>query len=367
MSLPPIEPMEEPIKILLIEDDEDDYIIVREVLTGIQPNLYEIEWVRTYGEALEYIERREHDLYLLDYRLGDYTGLELLEEARRRGYRIPFIFLTGQGGYETDIEAMKRGAYDYLEKETLNPLVLERSIRYALDRWNAEERLQRSEQELRFLSSRLLTAQEDERKRIAMELHDSICQSIAAMKIIIENTWDLVEADSPAHRSLAKLSEMSVYTLNEIRGIISDLRPSVLDNLGIAAAVSWVCRQFHTTYREIELEEEVNISEREVPESIKLTIYRVLQECLNNIAKHSQANRASVSLNKNGSGIELSVRDNGKGIVSRQSGKKDSNSGGIGLVSMRERVEFSGGIFSISSSKETGTIIKAVWPRKELP
>lgn len=131
------------IRVLLVEDDEDDYILTKSLLSEINLGSYKIDWVRTYEAALEKLAGDGYDVCLLDFHLGAHTGLELLREARARNYDIPIILLTGQGDQETDVEAMRAGAADYLIKGELNSSVLERSIRYSLEhKRNEQERLQ---------------------------------------------------------------------------------------------------------------------------------------------------------------------------------------------------------------------------------
>lgn len=129
------------IKILLVDDDEDDYIIARELFSEISTWKSELDWVKTYDEALETIQTRQHDVYLFDYRLGsgEYTGLRLLHETISRGCKSPIIILTGQGDYRVDMEAIRKGASDYLIKGQLNSSLLEKSIRHAIERKRAEE------------------------------------------------------------------------------------------------------------------------------------------------------------------------------------------------------------------------------------
>ncbi|MDP9426957.1 MAG: response regulator, partial [Actinomycetota bacterium] len=122
-------PEKELLRVLLVEDDEDDYVIIRELLSEIEG--LELEWVSSYEEALGAIGREEHDVCLLDYRLGDRSGLDLLRAASERGHKTPMILLTGQGDRELDLEAMQAGAADYLVKGQIDAPLLERSIRYA--------------------------------------------------------------------------------------------------------------------------------------------------------------------------------------------------------------------------------------------
>jgi light-regulated signal transduction histidine kinase (bacteriophytochrome) len=146
---------ESPLRILLIDDDEDSLVITRELLSQIAHGSHTIEWVDTYEAGLDRLLQAQHDVYLLDYRLGARNGMELLREALDAGCRAPIIMLTGQGDHEIDLEAMQAGAMDYLVKDEINAALLERSIRHATERQRllnalqqAADDLQRSNREL---------------------------------------------------------------------------------------------------------------------------------------------------------------------------------------------------------------------------
>ncbi|MDQ3686899.1 MAG: diguanylate cyclase, partial [Acidobacteriota bacterium] len=139
-----------PIRALLVDDDEDDYVMTREMLSEVKGEVFRLDWISSYHDALEAIRRGEHDVYLLDYRLGGHNGLDILREARGDGCGAPMILLTGQGDDAVDVEAMKAGASDYLVKGQIESSLLGRSIRYAIERAQAlgalretEERYQR--------------------------------------------------------------------------------------------------------------------------------------------------------------------------------------------------------------------------------
>jgi signal transduction histidine kinase len=129
------------LRVFLADDDQDDYVLTRDLLHGIERHRVDLDWAPTYQEALEAVERNEHDLYLFDYHLGQADGLELLRAALAKGCKAPIILLTGQEDWEIDVQAMKSGAADYLVKGDLHSKLLERSIRYALERKQAEEKL----------------------------------------------------------------------------------------------------------------------------------------------------------------------------------------------------------------------------------
>lgn len=135
-----------PLHVLLIDDDEDDYVVTRDMLSEIDGSVFKLDWVKTYGEALEAIRNNQHEVYLLDYRLGERNGLELLRETLGDRHRPPIILLTGQGDREVDFEAMRAGAADYLVKSQLEPALLGRSVRYAVGRSQALQALRKSEE-----------------------------------------------------------------------------------------------------------------------------------------------------------------------------------------------------------------------------
>lgn len=122
-----------PIRVLLVDDDEDEYIITRRIISEIVGRKHLLDWAATYDEGLERIIEGQHDIYLIDYRLDERTGLDLLKEAIGHGCTQPMILLTGQEDREVDIEAMKSGAWDYLVKGRIDAAVLERAIRYTLE------------------------------------------------------------------------------------------------------------------------------------------------------------------------------------------------------------------------------------------
>lgn len=121
-------------KILLIEDDQDDFILTRDLLSEVDGGHYHLDWVRTYNDGLKQIEAAAHDIYLIDYRLGTEDGLQLLRQAIQSGSQAPIIMLTGQTDRDIDLAAMQAGAADYLIKGRIDGQLLDRAIRYAQER-----------------------------------------------------------------------------------------------------------------------------------------------------------------------------------------------------------------------------------------
>ena len=216
------------IRVILIEDDEDDYVLVRDLLAEVSHVDYEVEWASGFEQALAAFDGPAHDACLLDYRLGERSGVDLLYEAMGREYRVPIIFLTGQGDYEVDAQALKAGAVDFLTKGEISGPLLDRSIRYAIRQRQVLENLRESEGRCRLLSSELLSAQETERRNIAREIHDSIGQTLAAARFLAGNALqqigrgDGAEAAATLERIVAILGTIT----DETRRIQMDLRPS---------------------------------------------------------------------------------------------------------------------------------------------
>ena len=137
------------IRVLLIEDEETDYLLTRRMLSSVESQSFDLEWANSWQAGVDAIRRCGHDICLLDFRIGGGDGLELLKESRDIGCKAPVILLTGIGDYRLDIEAMELGASDFLVKDKITPELLERAIRYSLAQSRSLEQLQGQRDELR--------------------------------------------------------------------------------------------------------------------------------------------------------------------------------------------------------------------------
>ena len=231
------------------------------------------------------------------------------------------------------------------------------------ERLRVEFELRESENRLRELSTALLSAQERERKLIAQEIHDSLGASLAATKFKVETVLTEMGDGNPQIRvALASVIPIVQGTIEEARRIQMSLRPSMLDDLGILPTINWSCRQFESIYPAIRITKEIDIEEDEVPKSLKIVIYRILQEALNNIAKHSKTSVVLLFLRKTDQAIQLEIRDRGQGFNSEEAHSRKGATRGLGLDSMKERTELSGGSLDIESAEGKGTTIFASWP-----
>lgn len=230
------------------------------------------------------------------------------------------------------------------------------------ERKQAENALRESEQQLRNLSAKLLSAQEEERRRIARELHDSLGSSLTAIKMGLEKTRGELEQDGARSQLLDAPIGWTRLMIDEIRRLMTELRPPVIDDMGIIAALQWFFRQYRTTYPEIHVEVQIGIEEQDIPEPLRIVIFRITQEAFHNIAKYSNAEYVDFALIKRDNAIILTIEDNGDGFDLETVLSQVGDGQGLGLTSMKERAELSGGSFTIRSVPGTGTVLSAEWP-----
>lgn len=225
-----------------------------------------------------------------------------------------------------------------------------------------EDALRQSEGRLRDLSAKLLSAQEDERKSLAREIHDSLGSSLTAIKLSLELTLSQMQGEQALKEHLETAVSWTQHAIEEARRITTDLRPSTLDDMGLLPTLDWFFRQYRCAYPGIHIESTTLLEESDIPQTLKTVIFRIVQEAFHNIGKYSGAEYVDLSLLRTDHSIELTIEDNGDGfdLEAVLSGK--NRGGGLGLTSMRERTELSGGSFEIISVIGMGTVIRATWP-----
>ncbi|MDR3557071.1 MAG: PAS domain S-box protein [Syntrophobacteraceae bacterium] len=222
--------------------------------------------------------------------------------------------------------------------------------------------LKSANEKLRRVPSMLIEAQESERQRLAMELHDSVGQTIAALKYRIEHVMACMEKEK-CPKALLLLHEFVPVlqrSLDETRAIYMGLKPTILAEHGILATLEWYRRELLELYPQQHIELETKIEEADIPEDLKIAIFRIAQEALNNSFKHGRPEWVDVRLASNGGAIDLEISDDGIGMdIDYITGSPAAKS--LGLIGMRERTELTGGEFSIKSIPNEGTMVKAVW------
>jgi signal transduction histidine kinase len=219
------------------------------------------------------------------------------------------------------------------------------------------------ELQLALLSQQLIQAQEKERRRISQELHDSVGQSLTAIKYSLERTAELQRQTKheDARDLLIRTISRVRQTISEIRSIAMDLRPSVLDDLGVASALGWLCREFAETYAQFDVEAQITASDSDIPDRLVTTIFRCAQELLNNVAKHSKARHVSVRLFREPTNVTLTISDDGIGMPEPDS--SGSFGMGHGIRNLRERAQMTGGMMVVAGQDGVGgTQVRLDWP-----
>jgi len=228
-------------------------------------------------------------------------------------------------------------------------------------RESAEEALRQSRNELELLSQQLIQAQESERRRIARELHDSVGPSLSAIKYSLERGTELHRQSR--HADTRPLLERTIQLVRaaiaDVHSIAMDLRPPVLDDLGVATALEWLSREFGETYGHIGVHIRIDAADSDIPPHLATTIFRCAQELLNNVAKHSKAQHVSVTLSRDPNRLTLIVCDDGIGLP--QPSSSGSFGTGHGIRNLRERAQMTGGKLTLSADQGCGTLARLDW------
>lgn len=234
-----------------------------------------------------------------------------------------------------------------------------------IERRRISDALTLSQERLKRLSMRTLTILEADRQTISKELHDSIGASLAAIKFSLEGKEiKRVQNQGRLEDSLEQEIAYLLAAIKETKRISANLRPTILDDLGLMATIQWYLRQFQSSYGTIRIHYTTEISEADVPEAMKIVIYRMIQEGLTNAEKHSQAASVHLAMGfaEQNQVISLRIEDDGRGFDVQEALSRKDPLSGYGLIAMRERCEIFGGSFSIESETGKGTRINATLP-----
>jgi len=341
-------------KILVVDDEPKSLYALQQLLSQLEQNLM---IAQSGEEALRLALKNDFAVILLDVRMPGIDGFETarLIRARERSSQTPIIFLTAAAdemasmfrGYEV-------GAVDYLMKPVV-PEVLKSKVAVFVELHRKSERLRESEDKLRRLAAHLISIREEERAHIAREIHDELGQVLTGLKM--EVGWLAKRLTDPEliekTESMGKLIDSTVQT---VRKIATGLRPEMLDDMGLIAAVGWQAKEFQkrTGIRcRVKLPPEVKLDI-----DVSTTMFRIFQEILTNVARHSRATRVDIELEVGAERVALDVADNGVGISDGDMGGKKS----LGLLGMHERALLFGGDVKISGSASHGTRVSVSIP-----
>jgi signal transduction histidine kinase len=348
----------EALRIVLLEDTEPDAELIHQTLvdSGMNFSMITVDSIEEFEVA---ISREPPNIILSDYWLPTFDGGMALEIAKQLAPDVPFIFVTGILGEEVVIEMLKKGATDYVLKTRLARLVpaMNRALRETEQRrghQKAQEKLRRSYDQLRLLTGHLQFVREEERTRIAREVHDELGQALTGLKIDLSWISGKVGGDRGLQRKIKAMSADVDETIQAVRRIATEMRPGVLDSLGLAAAIEWQTMDFQERTG-ITCEVKIEVKEAIWDREFSTICFRIFQETITNIIRHANATRVAVRLAQVDHELVLTVRDNGRGITEKEIIHPKS----IGLVGMRERVAQIGGqvfFFGVPSRGTTVTM-----------
>ena len=342
-------------KILVVDDEPKSLYALQELLSSLGQNLM---IAQSGEEALKLALKHDFAVILLDVRMPGIDGFETAKmiRGRERSKQTPIIFLTAQAD---EMNSMFRGyavgAVDYLMKPVV-PEVLKSKVAIFVELHMKSERLRESEDKLRRLAAHLISVREEERAHIAREIHDELGQVLTGIKM--EVGWLAKRLKEPAllekTDSMSKLIDSTVQT---VRMIATGLRPEMLDDMGLIAAVGWQAKDFQKRTG-------IRCRTKLPPEGTKLdldvstTAFRIFQEILTNVARHSRATRVDIDLTVTEELLKLEVADNGVGIPNSDLNGRKS----LGLLGMQERALLFGGEVRISGTPGHGTSVSVQIP-----
>jgi signal transduction histidine kinase len=366
---------------VLIADDNSD---MRQYLARLLSEQYEVETVADGQAALQAAQRRTPDLIVSDVMMPILDGFELLKALRadEQTRTIPVILLSARAGEESRVEGVQAGADDYLVKPfsarellarvsgrlEIAWLQRERELQLRVSQAELEQKVQErtrellnASEELRELSARILQAQDEDRRRIARELHDGAGQLLAALGMEASNLAS--EGDRLSSRAAASLKniESLIAQMNtDIRTMSHLLYPPLLDAVGLQSAL----KDYVSGFAErsgipvsLDLPEAIERLDRDY----EVSLFRIVQECLTNIHRHSGSKTASIRILRNDGALVLEVRDEGRGMPAERLSEIQSRGSGVGIRGMRERTLQLSGTMSIESDG-SGTRIRVVIP-----
>jgi signal transduction histidine kinase len=345
-----------PSKILIVEDE---IIVARDIAYQLQALGYEVVGMVGQGEqALPLAEQLRPDLVLMDIQLaGAMDGVTAAQWIRNH-LALPVVFLTAFSADEVIERAKLTEPFGYILKP-FTDRELGTVLAMALYKHQAESRLQTNTRQLKALSQRVLEAQESERRRVAIELHDELGQSLTAIKINLQ-LGERFKDQAPPDLYSENLRIVE-DALHQVRRLATGLRPSMLDDLGLAPALKWVAEQsasrsgFNVIFHH-------ERSHARLATDIETACFRIVQEALTNISRHAQAKQVDISLSHEGNDLLLSVHDDGVGCDLVAVRERAQAGGSLGVLGMQERATLLGGRLEVQSSLGQGCTVELRCP-----
>lgn len=356
---------EGPMNILIVEDDPTYVRFIEEIMkeSGRTSGLagFELIHAKRLDAAMKCLREGIFDAVLLDLNLPDSWGFASFERLHEEFPSVPVIVLTGIADEKRGVKAVQQGAQDYLSKGEVDGNLLARTIQYAIERKRTQVELERSYQKFYKLSTHLQYLREEERKYVAAELHDELGALFTTMKMELSSGFDGVsEIQKPILEMKDSMTRLIDRGIEFVRRISTDLRPHILDHLGLIPAINWYMKEFQKRSgmrcKWILCEENIPLDKDRA-----IAVFRILQEALTNVARHSKASMVSVEVKREHDSMALTVEDNGKGIDEDRINDPHS----FGLIGIQERVLFLKGKVAIKGILDKGTTVTVTLPLQE--
>ncbi|HLW82519.1 MAG TPA: response regulator [Candidatus Acidoferrales bacterium] len=353
----------EKVNILMVDDQPAKLLSYEAILSELGENLIK---ANSGKEALEQLLKHDIAVVLLDVSMPELDGFELADMIRQhpRFQKLAILFISAVHLTELDrLKGYQRGAFDYISVP-VNPELLRAKVSIFAELHRNARQLEVLNAELRRLSNSLIAAQDEERRHIARELHDGLGQDLAAAKMILEGIDPKAAPTQVTGQVVAEASLIIDHAIQQLRSMSHLLHPPLLDEVGLQSALQWYLDGL--TKRSgisITLEVQPRPFRRLAPE-IEKTVFRVIQEALTNVYRHSKARNAWVSLLQQGGRVVATVRDDGQGISERVA-DLDTLSIGVGISGMRQRVKEMAGELTLSNASP-GTIVRISLPTRSV-
>jgi signal transduction histidine kinase len=348
----------EKVNILMVDDQPAKLLSYEAILGELGENLIKA----TSGtEALEHLLKKDIAIVLMDVSMPELDGFELADMIHQhpRFQKTAIIFISAV--HLTDLDRLKgyeRGAVDYIFVPVI-PELLRAKVSVFAELHRKARQLERLNHELRLLSSRLLTLQDQERRRIARELHDGLGQELVAAKILLDQ-FPQQKSEASRKQTASEATEIIDRAIQQVRSMSHLLHPPLLDEVGLLSALRWYLEGF-TSRSGIETSLDTQPADfpRLAPE-LETAIFRMLQEALTNVFRHSGARETWVTLSWRKNQVVATVRDDGKGI-GKQVSELQPGSIGIGIGGMTQRAKEFGGELRLTST-DPGTLVEIMIP-----
>lgn len=349
--------LEPQFELLLVDDDEVD----RELVCRLLGAAHIVREAATAGEALTVAEVHPIDCVLLDYRLPDVDGLQLLPIFTRTN--LPVIILTGEESPEVIVQAMQQGAQNYLVKNALTSIGLMHAITGAIEKVALKRDVEEKNRQLRRLASALALAEQRERRRVSQILHDHVQQILYGIQMRSQLISLDAAPDDRVRDHLAALQALVAEAIRTTRTLTVELSPPVLQSEGLGAALQWLASHMAEHYG-LHVSLDLDVGYQGANDDLSMLLFQLVRELLFNVVKHAGVQQASVSLAEAGENLVICVTDCGRGFdaVHRPVGG-NSTGGGFGLYSVRERLALFGGHLQVDAVPGQGVQATVIVPR----